>query len=111
MRGQVEVATPGGVIASSARARTPAGLPGGGGAVRAADWVVIGPGSWFTSVIPHLLVPDLRRAIVADRRRAAAGRSTCAQPGETDGFIPADHLAVLARHAPGPRGSTSCWPT
>ena len=29
-------------------------------AVRAADWVVLGPGSWFTSVMPHLLVPDLR---------------------------------------------------
>ena len=32
-------------------------------AVRAADWVVLGPGSWFTSVIPHLMVPDLRAAL------------------------------------------------
>jgi hypothetical protein len=30
-------------------------------AVLAADWVVLGPGSWFTSVLPHLLVPDWRR--------------------------------------------------
>ena len=27
-----------------------------------ADWVVLGPGSWFTSVIPHLLVPEWRRS-------------------------------------------------
>ncbi|RHA40251.1 gluconeogenesis factor YvcK family protein, partial [Cellulomonas rhizosphaerae] len=27
-------------------------------AVDAADWVVLGPGSWYTSVLPHLLVPE-----------------------------------------------------
>ncbi|MCI5825081.1 MAG: uridine diphosphate-N-acetylglucosamine-binding protein YvcK [Arcanobacterium sp.] len=32
-------------------------------AVRDADWVIFGPGSWFTSVIPHLLVPRLRTAL------------------------------------------------
>ena len=34
-------------------------------AIHDAEWVVLGPGSWFTSVMPHLLVPDLRDAIVA----------------------------------------------
>ena len=34
-------------------------------AVRTSDWVVMGPGSWFTSVVTHLLVPELREAIVA----------------------------------------------
>ena len=36
-------------------------------AVKAADWVVLGPGSWFTSVITHLLVPELRAALLAAR--------------------------------------------
>ena len=32
-------------------------------AVLDADWVVFGPGSWFTSVLPHLLVPQLAAAL------------------------------------------------
>src|SRR5690625_1709294 len=28
-------------------------------AIEQADWVIFGPGSWYTSVITHLLVPDL----------------------------------------------------
>ena len=35
-------------------------------AVLEADWLVFGPGSWFTSVIPHLLVPDLAAAIARE---------------------------------------------
>ena len=35
-------------------------------AVHEAGWVVMGPGSWFSSVIPHLLVPELRAALSPD---------------------------------------------
>ena len=70
-------------------------------AVRTADWVVLGPGSWFTSVLPHLLVPELRRRA---RRRPSANvlvnLNLTAQPGETTGFSPEQHLEVLAAHAP-----------
>jgi uncharacterized cofD-like protein len=69
-------------------------------AVGAADWVVLGPGSWFTSVIPHLLVPSLRQALVDTDARVVVTLNLDAQPGETSGFDPADHLAVLVEHAP-----------
>ncbi len=69
-------------------------------AIHAADWVVLGPGSWFTSVIPHLLVPALRQAIVETDARVAVVLNLSEQTGETGGFGPADHLAVLAEHAP-----------
>ena len=61
IRGQVAVAiTPGRVRRVSAASRTtPPACPEAVAAVRAADWVVLGPGSWFTSVLPHLLVPEL----------------------------------------------------
>ena len=36
-------------------------------AVHAADWLIFGPGSWYTSVIPHLLVPELAVAMTATR--------------------------------------------
>ena len=68
-------------------------------AIREADWVVLGPGSWFTSVLPHLLVPDLRRAIVETGARRIVTVNVAPQPGETEGFEPDGLLDVLAEHA------------
>ncbi len=69
-------------------------------AILAADWVVLGPGSWFTSVIPHLMVPG--PAAGAGRHDRPAGRR--AQPraagGGDPGYGPEDHLAALFEHAP-----------
>jgi uncharacterized cofD-like protein len=69
-------------------------------AIGAADWVVLGPGSWFTSVLPHLLVPELATALVGTRARRLVALNLAPQPGETEGFSPHTHLEVLARHAP-----------
>jgi uncharacterized cofD-like protein len=70
-------------------------------AVSAADWLVLGPGSWFTSVLPHLLVPGLAEALVSTRARRLVALNLAPQPGETEGFSPHTHLEVLADHAPG----------
>ena len=69
-------------------------------AVAEADWVVLGPGSWFTSVLPHLLVPELAGALVATSARRLVTLNLAPQPGETEGFSPHAHLEVLASHAP-----------
>jgi uncharacterized cofD-like protein len=69
-------------------------------AVGEADWVVLGPGSWFTSVIPHLLVPDLAAALLTTSARRLVALNLAPQPGETTGFAPQTHLEVLAGHAP-----------
>jgi uncharacterized cofD-like protein len=69
-------------------------------AIGSADWVVLGPGSWFTSVLPHLLVPDLAAALVGTRARRLVALNLAPQPGETTGFSPHAHLEVLAGHAP-----------
>ena len=61
---------------------------------------MLGPGSWFTSVIPHQLEPELRRALTRSPARTAVVLNLAPQPGETDGFSPAQHLEVLASHAP-----------
>src|SRR5204863_3219523 len=64
VRGQVEVATTAGLVESVELVPTdPPACPEALTAVRAADWVVLGPGSWYTSVLPHLLVPELRQAL------------------------------------------------
>jgi len=101
VRGQVEVATTDGVIDSVALVPTePEVSPAVVGAIEAADWVVLGPGSWFSSVIPHLLVPRLRDALVRTPARLIVVLNLAEQPGETGGFGPADHLGVLLEHAP-----------
>lgn len=70
-------------------------------AIMAADLVVLGPGSWFTSVIPHVLVPGLATALNSTRGRRAVVLNLAAEPGETAGFSAERHLHVLAQHAPG----------
>ena len=69
-------------------------------AVEEADWVVFGPGSWFTSVLPHLLVPDLRDALHRTGARRLVALNLAPQAGETSGFAPESYLEVLSAHAP-----------
>ena len=64
-----------------------------------ADWIILGPGSWFTSVIPHLLVPDLARAILTTPAKRLLALNVQADE-ETLGFTAARHLELLADHAP-----------
>lgn len=68
--------------------------------VMAADWVVLGPGSWYTSVMPHLLVPDLRDAIVATPARRVLTMNIDST-GENQGRSPAEQLAAVLENAPG----------
>ena len=101
IRGQVEVASTDGIIHSiTLEPADPPASPDALAAIRAADWVVIGPGSWFTSVLPHLMVPALREALVDTSARVIVVLNLAEQAGETQGFGPADHLGVLAEHAP-----------
>ncbi|GAB3867887.1 uridine diphosphate-N-acetylglucosamine-binding protein YvcK [Nocardioides maradonensis] len=101
VRGQVEVATTDGVIDSVALVpKDPEVSPAVITAIEEADWAVLGPGSWFSSVIPHLLVPQLRDALVRTTARLVVVLNLAEQPGETGGFGPADHLGVLLEHAP-----------
>jgi uncharacterized cofD-like protein len=100
VRGQVQVATTDGVItAIGLDPPDPTVSPAALTAIAEADWVVLGPGSWFTSVIPHLMVPALREALVATDANVVVVLNL-EEEGETPGFGPADHLAVLAEHAP-----------
>ena len=70
-------------------------------AVRAildADLIVAGPGSLFTSVLPNLLVRDIRRAVEASPARRLYVCNIATQPGETDGYDVDQHLSALEHH-------------
>jgi uncharacterized cofD-like protein len=99
--GQVAVATtPGLVAAVHLRPVDPPACKEAVRAVEEADWVVFGPGSWFTSVLPHLLVPDLRDALHRTGARRLVALNLAPQAGETAGFTPESYLDALAAHAP-----------
>ena len=98
--GQVEVATTKGrVLTVRLNPQQPPACDEAVAAIRAADWVVLGPGSWFTSVMPHLLVPGVRDALVETSARRVLTLNLV-PTGETVGFSAANHLEVLAEHAP-----------
>jgi uncharacterized cofD-like protein len=101
VRGQHEVAvTPGRVLAVRLTPPEPPACPQAVAAVRDADWLIFGPGSWYTSVIPHLLVPGLAEAIVASPAARLVTLNLAAEP-ETLGLSLAGHLAALGGYLPG----------
>lgn len=101
VRGQVEVATtPGMVVSVELEPPSPPACPEAVSAIQAADWVILGPGSWYTSVLPHLLVPELRTALETTRARRCVTLNLAPQLGETEGFSSSTYLEVLAVHAP-----------
>lgn len=101
VRGQVQVATARGRTLSVAldpadASPTPEALA----AISQADLLVFGPGSWFTSVLAHLALPQLRTAVAQSSARRILIANLCDQRGETEGFSPAEHLRVLNKFAP-----------
>ena len=99
--GQAQVATaPGRVESVRLTPERPPAYPESVAAIRAADWVVLGPGSWFTSVMPHLLVPDLRDALRATRARRVLVLNLDLPAGETQGRAAHELILSLADYAP-----------
>lgn len=79
----------------------PEHVPANPAAVRAlleADLIIAGPGSLFTSVMPNLLVEDVRHAIEASPALKLYVCNIATQPGETNGFTVDDHYDALVRH-------------
>ncbi|MEB3289113.1 MAG: gluconeogenesis factor YvcK family protein [Leptolyngbya sp.] len=73
----------------------PPALPKAIRAIEEADYIIIGPGSLYTSIIPNLLVPDLVKAIAAQRVPRIYVCNIMTEPGETEGFAVSDHIRAL----------------
>ncbi|QBJ98370.1 uridine diphosphate-N-acetylglucosamine-binding protein YvcK [Rhodococcus sp. ABRD24] len=101
IRGQVAVATtPGKVRRVRLLPANPPACPDALQAIDGADLVVLGPGSWFSSVIPHVLVPELLDGLSRASARKVLVLNLAPEPGETAGFSAERHLHVLCQHAP-----------
>lgn len=66
--------------------------------ILAADMVVIGPGSLYTSLLPNLLVPDIADAIRASRSFKVFVCNLASQLGETQGYSCGDHIRAIEDH-------------
>jgi uncharacterized cofD-like protein len=64
-------------------------------AIAEADLVVLGPGSLYTSVLPVLLIPDIRRAVAEAPGMRIYVANVAMQRGETEGYDLADHVEAL----------------
>lgn len=69
-------------------------------AIHEADWVVLGPGSWYTSVLIHMLVPELHRALATTNAHRALIMNLAPHTDETGEMSSADHVRALAQYAP-----------
>lgn len=97
VRGQVAVATtPGTVLELGLDPASPPACPEAVAAIATADAVVLGPGSWYTSVLTHLAIPELADAIVASPARRIVVLNLNPQTGETSDFASHTYLDVLA---------------
>ena len=63
-----------------------------------ADLIILSPGSLYTSIIPHLIAPDVRDAITDSNVPIMYVSNLVSQPGETDHYTVGDHIRVLNRY-------------
>lgn len=96
LRGQVEIATTiGEVLAVKTDPATPRVCGQAVSAIEAADVIVMGPGSWYTSVLPHLQVPQIHAGIVSSPALKVLVLNLLPQEGETTGFTADRYVAYL----------------
>ncbi|UUX32917.1 gluconeogenesis factor YvcK family protein [Fundicoccus culcitae] len=67
-------------------------------AILEADMVVIGPGSLYTSILPNLMIQDIKDAVNQTEAEVVYICNIMTQLGETENFTDADHVEVLHQH-------------
>jgi len=89
---------PGAVQSLRIEPGAPEGLPEVTADILAADVVVLGPGSLYSSTIPPALVPSIRDAINRSAAKLVYVANIMTEVGETDGYDAFDHVEALVRH-------------
>lgn len=75
----------------------PLALPAVIKAIQEADYIIIGPGSLYTSIVPNLLVPEIQNAIAKVQVPRIYVCNIMTQPGETEGYTVSDHIRAIDR--------------
>ncbi|MFC3928692.1 YvcK family protein [Streptococcus caprae] len=85
-------------VTNSYNDQTPQASPKVVDAIMESEMIVLGPGSLFTSILPNLVIPEIRQALLETPAEVAYVCNIMTQYGETEHFSDADHVAVLNRH-------------
>ena len=75
------------------------GTPDAIKAISEAQAIILGPGSLYTSVIPNLLIKEIREAILASSALKIYISNVMTQPGETDGYTAYEHIKAIIEHS------------
>ena len=69
-------------------------------AILDADYIILAPGSLYTSLLPNLLVPEISQAVAESKALKLYVCNVATEPGETTHYGVKEHLAALVKHAP-----------
>ena len=105
VQGQVQVATAQGELKSLQLVpENPTALPVALNAIEKAEWITVGPGSWFSSVLPHFLVMQQRQALARSSAKKIIilnlDSHSGAKADEFAGNTPVEHLEMMHAYAP-----------
>lgn len=103
VRGQIEVATAKGKLKSlQLLPKNSKVAPQVLQAISTAQWLTFGPGSWFSSVMPHFLLPDLSKAISQSQAKKIMIFNLPDPDGSDEfaGSTPEEHLELVLAHSP-----------
>ena len=105
VQGQVQVATAQGELKSLQLVpENPTALPVALNAIEKAEWITVGPGSWFSSVLPHFLVTQQRQALARSSAKKIIilnlDSHSGAKADEFAGNTPVEHLEMMHAYAP-----------
>lgn len=105
VQGQIEVATAkGDLLSLRIIPPNPKARPETLDAIASADLITMGPGSWFSSVLPHLLVPAQRDALIASSAKKVLllnlDEGVDLGAGEYAGQSSTEHLRIIKKYAP-----------
>lgn len=93
IRGQARItATRGVVMSLRVEPQDPPACPAAVSAIQRADGIILGPGSWYTSVLAHLLVPDIAGALAQSSAPVILVLNSSPQRGEAEDFLPCTYL-------------------
>ncbi len=100
IRGQATVArTIGRIRDLSITPLDPPACPEALAAIAQADWIILGPGSWYTSIMPALLIRELREAMAHSSAKKLLIVNLQDELGETEGLDPAEHIQIFGSFA------------
>ena len=96
IKGESQITEAGGKIHRlGCHPENPPALPAAVKAIEEADLILIGPGSLYTSIIPNLLVPEIREALQRSQAPSLYICNIMTQPGETDDYTVSDHIRAI----------------